>query len=146
MAGVFVQRVKVYNRAPIPLAVFFDGERMVIPPGEFELPAVTTYMMKNQNPRMGTGDPDNPHEDGTKYLIVLVGEEGFGEPLTKEEWESHLGKPCRVDEQAAFAEKYANDPKAKLIVRGVGKKSTAANKYEAGGALKSSADFTHRDA
>lgn len=146
MAGIFVKQVRVFNRAPVPLAVFFDGERKTLPPGESLIPAVATYMMKNQNPRMGTGEPDNPHVDGTKYLVVEEEDEGFGEPLTKEEWDEHLGKPCRVDEQAAFQERYGSDPKAKLIVRGAGRKSTATNRAEAGASIRGNADFTHREA
>jgi hypothetical protein len=146
MAGIFVSRVKVFNRAPVPLAVFFDGERSTLAPGMNEIPAVTVYMAKNQNPIMGTGQADNPHQDGTQYLVVEEVDEGFGVPLTEQEWAIHLDKPCRVDEEAAFAESHINDPKARLIVRGKGKKSTAANRYEAGSMPKGNADFTHRDA
>lgn len=146
MAGVFLQHVKIFNRAPIDLAVFFDGERKGIPTGFFDLPAMTVYCAKNQNPIMGSGDPDNPHVSGTRYLITELGDEGYGVPLTPEEWASHLGKPCRWDEQAAFVEKYGNDPKAKLVLRGQGKKSTANSRMEAGTSVQGLADFTHKDA
>lgn len=146
MAGVFLQHVKVFNRAPVSLAVFFDGERSALPPGPSEVPAKVVYMAKNQNPVMGSGEADNPHVDGTRYLIVEESDTGFGEPLTDEEWADHLGKPCRVNEEAAFAEKYANDPKAKLIVRGKGQKSTAKSRYEAGMPIRGNANFTHREA
>lgn len=146
MAGIFLQRIRIFNRAPIALAVFFDGERNTIPPGFYELPAVTLYHAKNQNPIMGSGDPDNPHQSGTRYLITEEGDEDHGKAMTAEEWAEHLGKPCRVDEQAAFNERYANDPKAKLIVRGAKQSSTARNRYEAGSAPKGTADFTQREA
>ena len=144
MAGVFLQTTKVFNRAPETVHVFFDGERRDIPPGYFDLPNVTLYHAKNQNPVMGSGDPNNPHESGTRYLVVEPSDEGYGEPLTKEEWADHLGKPCRVDEQAAFAEKYANDPKAKLIARGTKNPATARNRYEAGSAPRGNADFSNK--
>lgn len=146
MAGIFVHRVKVFNRAPVDLAVFFDGERSTLVPGINEIPAVTVYMAKNQNPIMGSGDADNPHEDGTQYLIAEEADAGFGVPLTEDEWNSHLNKPCRVNEEAAFAENHVNDPKAHLVLRGKGNKSTAKNRYEAGTMPKGNADFTHREA
>lgn len=144
MAGVFLQTTKVFNRAPESVFVFFDGERREIPVGYFDLPNMTLYHAKNQNPIMGSGDPNNPHESGTRYLVLEPGDEGYGEPLSAEEWADHLGKPCRVDEQAAFAERYANDPKAKLIVRGAKNSATARNRYEAGSAPKGNADFTNK--
>ena len=146
MAGVFLQTTKVFNRAPQSVFVFFDGERREIPPGYYDLPNMTLYHAKNQNPIMGSGDPDNPHQDGTRYLVLEPGDEGYGTPLTPEAWADHLGKPCRVDEQAAFAERYGLDTKAKLIVQGAKKSSTARNRYEAGSAPKGNADFTHKDA
>ena len=146
MAGIFLTRVKVFNRAPVPLAVFFDGERNTIPVGHYELPAITLYHAKNQNPIMGSGDAHNPHVSGTQYLVVEEGEEGYGEPLTKDEWEAHCKRPCRWDEEAAFAEKYVNDPHAKLIVRGAKQSSTAKNRYEAGGNPGGLAEFTRKEA
>ncbi len=146
MAGVFLQTTKVFNRAPESVFVFFDGERREIPSGYFDLPNVTLYHAKNQNPIMGSGDPNNPHESGTRYLVVEPHESTYGVALTEDEWNDHLGKPCRVDEQAAFAEHYANDPKAKLVVRGAKKSSTARNRYEAGVGPQGKADFVHKDA
>ena len=146
MAGVFLQTTKVFNRAPESIYVFFDGERREIPPGYFDLPNMTLYHAKNQNPIMGTGDPNNPHESGTRYLVLEPGDEGYGTPLTADEWAAHLGKPCRIDEQAAFADRYANDPKAKLIVRGSKQSSTARNRYEAGSMPKGNAEFTRKEA
>ena len=34
------------------------------------------------------------------------------------------------DEQAAFQERYGNDPKARMVIQGKGKKSTANNRQE----------------
>lgn len=146
MAGIFLQTSKVFNRAPQPIFVFFDGERREIPVGESILPNKTLYHAKNQNPIMGSGDPENPHEDGTRYLLVEEHEPGFGVPMTDEEWADHLGKPCRVDEQAAFVQRYGGDPKAKLVMHGKGQKSTAKNRFEAGTPPRGNADFTHQNA
>jgi hypothetical protein len=146
MAGIFLQQTKVFNRAPIALSVFFDGERHNIPVGFSEIPAITTYMAKNQNPIMGSGDAANPNVDGTQYLITVEHEDaGYGVPLTEEEWADHLGKPARVNEQAAFEEKYSGDPKAKLVVRGAGRKSTAQNRYEAQQSYRGKAEFTSKE-
>lgn len=142
--GIFQKFEKIFNRAPIELGVTFDGQRESIEPGFGELPDLTVGFAKNQNPIMGSADPYNPHMSGAKYLIVVEGEEGYGEPLTKEEWEQHLGRPCRWDEEAAFADKYGNDPKAKLVVRGSGK-TTAKSRFEAGGAPGGNATFSGKD-
>src|SRR5690348_2624278 len=120
--GIFQKFVKVYNRAPIRLFVTFDGQREPIDPGFGELPDLTVLFAKNQNPIMGSVDPNNPALNGGRYLVVTEGEDGFGTPMTKDEWESHLKRPCRMDELAAFEENYGSDPKAKLVTMGKGKK------------------------
>lgn len=142
--GIFQKYVKVFNRAPIRLYVTFDGQREPLEPGAGELPDKTVIFAKNQNPIMGTADPNDPSVAGGKFLIVEAEDEGFGVPLTKEEWQTHLGKPCRVNEEQAFAEKYANDPKAKQIVHGVKGSATAKSRYEAGTAPMGSAAFSGR--
>ena len=68
--------------------MFFDGERNTIPVGHYELPTLTLYHAKNQNPIMGSADPNNPTVAGARYLVVEEDEEGYGVALTKEEWES----------------------------------------------------------
>ena len=147
MANTFPKQVKVFNRAPITLSMMFDGERHPLPPGEQALPEHTIAKAQNQNPIMGTGDPYNPGVLGTKYLIVREDEEGFGEPLTREQWEDHCNRPCREDETIWFNEKYGDDPKAKLIKRGSKGSVHARNRSEAAVALGGlSAEFTQRDA
>jgi hypothetical protein len=79
---------------------------------------------------MGSVSPYDPTMDGGRYLIGVVGEDDCA-PLTKEEWEDHLGRPCRTDELVSFQEQYGNDPKAKLVIHGKGRKSTALNRAEA---------------
>lgn len=146
MAGIFWKHVPIFNRAPIALAMVFDGERHIIPVGLSELPEQTLWKAKNQNPIMGSGDPYNPGAAGTKYLVVTDDEEGWDEPLTKEQWENHCKRPCREDEQIWFAEKYGEDPKAKLVQRGQKNSVAAKSRGEAGGLPKGIAEFTGREA
>lgn len=143
--GIFQTYVPVFNRAPIALNVTFDGQTYTIQPGHDELPDVTVVYARNQNPVMGSQDPDNPQMDGARYLIVTKDEDGYDRPLTKEEWEDHTGKPCRMDVQKLFEERYGNDPKAKMVVQGKGKKTVANSRYEAGGSPQGNADFTRKD-
>lgn len=145
MAGNFWKHVLVFNRAPIVLYVMFDGERHPIEPGLQELPEHTIWMAQNQNPIMGTGDPYNPGVLGTKYLIVREEQEGWGVPLTREEWEAHCKRPCREDETIWFKEKYSNDPKAKIVSHGSKNSVAAKSRYEAGGVPKGNAEFTMRE-
>jgi hypothetical protein len=140
--GIFYDQIEVFNRAPVPLSVRFDGQELTLPPGPGRLPSITIPFAMNQNPVMGSQDPNNPHWSGAQYLIGVVGKSDFPcEPLTKEEWEAHLGRPCRLDEVAIFEEKYSGDPKAKMVTRGQKDKPAARNRYEAGGAGKTLASF-----
>lgn len=128
--GIFHDMVQVRNLAPIPLNITFDGQTTSIPPGVSSIPKVTLSNAMNQNPVMGTADAWNPNISGGKYLIVPVGTKYDRDPLTKEEWEAHLKRPCRMDEVAYFAESL--DSKQRVITRGVGKRTQAKSLYEAG--------------
>lgn len=139
--GIFHEMVEVVNRAPVPLTVRFDGQDTVLKPGKNMLPKLVVPYAKNQNPIMGSQDPENPHISGARFLIGVVGTRDNCEPLTKEEWEEHLNRPCRMDEQALFEERYGNDPKARLVTHGKGKRSVARSRYEAGGNEKGLASF-----
>lgn len=117
--GIFQQMTTVFNRAPVPLRVRFDGQELDVPPGLSQIPTITISFAKNQNPVMGQSDPYNPHISGGKYLIVEPGyalEEDQAVAMTPEEWATHLGRPCRVDEVALYEDKLA--PGEKLVVRG----------------------------
>jgi hypothetical protein len=142
--GIFQKFVNVYNRAPVKLYVMFDGQREPLEPGENELPDLTVMFAKNQNPIMGSQDPNDPSANGARYLIVAEGEPGYGVPLTKDEWEAHCKRPCRIDEEAAFAEQYSNDPKARLVLRNPGRKSTAGSRFEAAASVKGLAAFSNK--
>lgn len=131
--GIFQEFVKVFNRAPLAVSVTFDGQQQTIPPGHHSLPKICLLHAKNQNPIMGTQDPYNPHVSGGVYLIVEEGEVGYGKPLTQAEWTEHLSSPCRVNERVAFADKYGSDPKARMVILGKGRPTTANSRYEAGG-------------
>ena len=94
--GIFFEQVAVVNRAPVALNVRFDGQDITIPPGESQIPKVAVNYAKNQNPIMGTADPDNPSLSGGRYLIGVKGVDDCSF-LSKPEWEEHLGRPCRLD-------------------------------------------------
>ncbi len=129
--GIFYESVTLINRAPIDLTVMFDGQCKTLKPGENVVPAVVVDFAKNQNPIMGTQDPNNPSISGGKYLVGVKG--GYNEetePLTQEEWEAHCNRPCRTDEQEAFNERYGGDPKARLVVHGKGRKTTATSRQD----------------
>jgi hypothetical protein len=128
------------NRAPIAISVTFDGQEITVQPGPCSLPTICIPFGKNQNPIMGSVDHTNPHMSGGDYLLGVVGEDNC-EPLTKKEWEAHLTAPSRVNEQAAFEDRYGGDPKARLVLMGKGNKTFAKSRGEVGGTPKGTADF-----
>ena len=143
--GVFAEQVVLVNRAPINLTVTFDGQTKTLTPGENIVPKVVVAYAKNQNPIMGTQDPYNPQIEGCQYLVGVKGQDNCT-PLTKAEWEDHCKRPCRENEQEWFDNKYGNDPKAKLIVRGKGRKTHATSRGAEGvtAAPRGLADFSSR--
>ncbi len=147
--GIFYENVILINRAPVNLRVVFDGQSKILTPGENSVPVMVVEFAKNQNPVMGSQDPNNPHISGGKYLVGVKGQEGLGdetEPLTPAEWTTHLGRPCREDEEAAFQERYGGDPKAKLVLHGKGRKTTVSSRTEAGaGSGPTNVSFSGRD-
>lgn len=143
--GIFYKQVPVFNRAPVALNVRFDGQDIELLPGLSALPEVAINgFAKNQNPIMGSQDPNNPHISGAKYLIGIVDVDDCT-PLTPDEWAAHLGRPCRMDEKAIFEERYGNDPKARQVVMGKGRKTVATSLADAGKAPSSDATFAGRE-
>lgn len=133
MAGIFYEMCELINRAPVNLTVQFDGQCKTLTPGKNIIPKCVVQFAKNQNPIMGSQSPHDPTVHGAQYLVGVA---EFGddiEPLTEEEWADHLDKPSREDMEESFRENYGSDPKAKLVLRGKGRKSTAKSRYEAGG-------------
>ena len=128
--GIFQTMQKIRNLAPVPLTVTFDGQTMRVPPGESELPRITVQYAMNQNPVMGSHDADNPNISGGRYLIVPVGSKYDREPLSKQEWEEHLSRPCRIDEEAFFGDRLG--PKEHVITRGKGRKVQARSAFDIG--------------
>lgn len=128
--GIFQNMVMVKNLAPIPLRVTFDGQTTEIPPGVSPLPRVTVPYAMNQNPIMGTHDADNPNISGGKYLVVAVGSKYDRDPLSKEEWEEHCNRPCRIDEQEFFANRLVSGER--VVRRGNGKKVQAKGRFDEG--------------
>lgn len=142
--GIFHKYVPVFNRAPVDITVRFDGQDLTLAPGVGALPEMVIQFGKNQNPIMGTQDPNNPHISGGQYLLGVIGEDNC-DPLSVQEWATHLGKPCRTDEDSAFQDKYSGDPKARQVIHGKGRKSTASSRIEAGTAPRGEASFESRD-
>lgn len=140
--GIFLEHVKLINRAPVELTVMFDGQTTTLQPGENMVPKIVVPYAKNQNPIMGSADPYNPHISGGRYLVGVAGTKDNVTPLTKEEWEDHLQRPCREDERIWFADKYGGDPKAKLVTHGKGRKTTASSRYDAGSSPQGNSDFS----
>jgi hypothetical protein len=119
----------VVNRAPISLSVRFDGQDVELPPGESQIPSISVGYAKNQNPIMGSSDPNNPSMSGTKYLIGVKGVDECT-PLTKAEWEDHLGRPCRLDWEALMYDRVG--PKERVVFKGKGRKTQAQSSFDQG--------------
>lgn len=139
--GVFLKHAVLVNRAPVSLSVRFDGQEKTLEPGENIVPEIVVEFAKNQNPVMGSQDPYNPHISGAQYLVGVKGTADNIEPLTDEEWQAHLEAPTRTNSRIAFEDRYGGDPKARLVVHGKGRKSTANSRVEAGGIQHGLADF-----
>jgi hypothetical protein len=128
--GIFQDMKAVRNLAPVALNVRFDGQEMSIEPGVTNIPSVSVPYAMNQNPIMGSADADNPNISGARYLIVPVNSKYDREPLTKEEWEAHLNRPCRIDEEAFFGDRLGRGEH--VIIRGKGRNTQAKSSFDAG--------------
>ncbi len=127
--GVFQDMVPVVNRAPVPLTVKFDGQETVIKSGPGFLPSLTINYAKNQNPIMGSVDPNNPHISGGEYLIGVVDRDNT-KMLTPAEWNAHCDAISRVDLKTLLEDELG--PGQRVEVRGKGRKTQARNAFEAG--------------
>jgi hypothetical protein len=127
--GVFQDMVPIVNRAPIPLTVTFDGQTTTIKSGPGFLPSLTISYAKNQNPVMGSVDPNNPSITGGDYLIGVVDRDNT-EMLTAEEWNAHCEAISRVDLKVLMEDELG--PGERVEVRGRGRKTQARNAFEAG--------------
>ena len=127
--GIFYDMKTVVNRAPVPLTVRFDGQDTMLPPGESQIPTIAVNHAKNQNPIMGSADPDNPSLSGGRYLIGVKGVDDCSF-LSKPEWEEHLGRPSRIDFEALMEDKLV--PGEHIEVKGKGKKTQAKGSFDQG--------------
>ncbi len=132
--GIFHEMVRVFNVAPIALTARFDGQDTRLPPGESSLPKVALNYAKNQNPVMGTSDPNNPSISGGQYLIRVVGVDDCT-PLTKAEWEDHLGRPCRLNWEELMDGKV--NPGQKVAFKGKNQATQAKGIYDQGVRVRS---------
>lgn len=114
--AVFHDLVTLVNRAPVPLSIRFDGQEHTLQPGENQVPSIVIPYAKNQNPIMGTHDPNNPSMSGGKYLVGVKGTKDPIKPLTEAEWKAHLGSPSYLDTDALFDGKLTK--KDHVVVRG----------------------------
>lgn len=144
--GIFHEQVEIVNRAPVDLTVIFDGQSKTLKPGKNIVPKAVVQYAKNQNPIKGSQDPNNPHISGARYLVGIPSEGDDCTPLSEEEWNDHLDQPSRINAKEAFLERYGGDPKARLVVQGKGKKSTATSRIEAGGNPRGESSFEHERA
>ena len=70
MSLIYGKTVTLFNRTKKVLSVRFDGRDQDIVPGKNPgFPEVAVQYAKNQNPLMGTEDPENPTLSGCQYLV-----------------------------------------------------------------------------
>ena len=146
--GIFYATAPCLNRTPVDLTVTFDGQCKTLPAGSTtHIPKVAVDFAKNQNPVMGSQSIHNPHITGARYLVADLSadetQDNEHAPMTPDEWSEHLGQPQRINAQEAFEEKYAGDPRAKLVTRGKGRKLAAGSVYEAGQSQPGTSTFEH---
>lgn len=127
--GVFQDMIAVVNRAPVPLTVTFDGQTTTLKSGPGFLPSITIGYAKNQNPIMGSVDPNNPAQSGGQYLIGVVDRDPC-DMLTVEEWNAHCEAICRIDLKAMMEDELR--PGERVEVRGKGRKTQARSLGDAG--------------
>lgn len=129
--GIFYEQTTVVNRAPITINVRHDGQDMPVPPGESQLATIAIDKGKNQNPIMGSCDPNNPSLSGGQYLLAIKGRDNC-EPLTKEEWDAHCTAACRHDWKALLGERLSEAQLAKVVIGGKAKKVQATSSFDVG--------------
>ena len=139
--GIFHELVTVINLAPVPLSVTFDGQQSTIPVGESALPKIAIPYAKNQNPVMGSADPNNPSLSGAQYLISVKGSKRDRQTvLNPDEWAAHLDAPCRLNQDDFFEDRLV--PGERVVVRGKGRKVQARSLFDAGVKERMSPDDT----
>ncbi len=146
--GIFYETAPCLNRTPVDLTVTFDGQcKSLLAGSTTHLPKVAIQFAKNQNPVMGSQSIHNPHISGARYLVADLSadeaQDNEHAPMTPDEWADHLGQPQRINAQEAFEEKYAGDPRAKLVTRGKGRKVAAGSLYEAGMSQPGTSTYEH---
>lgn len=128
--GIFYDMAIVVNRAPIAISARFDGQDIVLPPGETSIPKVAVNYAKNQNPIMGSADPNNPSISGARYLIGVKGSSDDCDPLTKKEWDAHCEAACRLDWKDLIGDTLK--PGEKVVVKGKKGGYQAKSSFDAG--------------
>jgi len=99
--GIFQDLVEIVNRCPWNLTIRFDGQEMTLVPGKNFVPSQTIPYALNQNPLMGSQDPDNPTISGAEYLIGIPskGQKYPCDPLTDEQLDLQRNRPSRFNHE-----------------------------------------------
>jgi hypothetical protein len=116
--GVFQDLAEVVNRCPYNLTIRFDGQEMTLVPGKNFIPTQTVQYALNQNPLMGSQDPDNPTMSGAEYLIGLPNKANKYpcEPLTTEQLQLQKSRPSRFNHEELMEPNLA--PGERIAVKG----------------------------
>ncbi len=142
--GIFQEMVIVVNRTPVTLLATFDGQEMQLPPGESPMPKVAVGYAKNQNPIMGSADPNNPSLSGAQYLIGVKGSPDDVTPLTKKQWDAHCDAACRMDWKTLVEDTVK--PGEKVVVKGKKGGTQAKSAFDKGVRNHGTANFNQADA
>jgi hypothetical protein len=112
----FGDTVTIVNRAPWPVNVRWDGKDVLLQPGETPgFPRLAVPYAKNQNPLMGSEDPNDPTK--FQYLVGVKGSKKDNcAPLTDEEVLQHSNSPQRLNRSIMQEER--GDSKAREVLRG----------------------------
>lgn len=127
--GIFYEQVDVFNRAPIHLNVRFDGQDINVKPGRASIPRIALEYAMRQNTINGSADPDNPSMSGARYLIVPMERKDEAKALSEDEWNTHLGNPCRLDLELLADERLQRGEK--FDVRNRGRRTQVGNRSAA---------------
>lgn len=135
--GIFQDLVEVVNRTPWELTIRFDGQEMTLvrnydfikqEDGTFEakrrkgvsnmIPSQTVQYALNQNPLMGSQDPDNPTMSGAEYLIGIPTKPNKYpcEALDSEQISAQENRPSRFNHEELMEPNLA--PGEKIGVKG----------------------------
>lgn len=115
--GIFHEMVVLVNRTSRPLPIRFDGQDMILQPGDNSVPKIVVPYAKNQCVLNGSEDPRNP-----RAFVSLVGVRAT-DPTKQKDDISPLEQDETQLSRVNLAD-YLEDPSAKIVVRGKPKPSS----------------------